>query len=60
MKEPTDPNDVGPELDAMKELARILGPLTVEERRRVLDWAWQFKGPTYRGGASFITGEMPA
>lgn len=56
----SDPTDVARELDAMKALAELLATLSPSERRRVLGWAWQFAGPTYRSSMDCITHTEPA
>lgn len=43
---PVDSQAVADELDAMKALAELLAPLTSQQRRRILDWAFQFRGLT--------------
>ena len=49
MTQPIDPDAVAAELDAMKELAKLLAPLTPNQRTVILDWARQFRTPLYRG-----------
>lgn len=59
MIEPTsDPTAVQGELDAMKAVAEILASLSPMRRRRVIGWAWQFAGPSYRN--DYDNGTMPA
>lgn len=48
MSDPLDEVALQQELDAMKDLARLLAPMTPTQRRRLLEWARQFEAPVTR------------